>query len=168
MMDRLEWLDKTINRVEQALIVASLGSMIFIAFLQILLRNLWATGIPWGDLFLRNLVLWIGFIGAAIATREGKHINIDVISRWLSPSGKKGGQLIIHFFSFLICGFLTYAASKFIQNEAQMGNVTLWNIPAWIPAMILPITFGLMAFRFALHLLKNLPGIRREEREKER
>lgn len=168
MMDRLKRLDKTINRVEQGLLVASLGSMIFIAFLQILLRNLWATGLPWGDILLRNLVLWIGFVGAAIATREGRHINIDVMSRWLSPQGKDRVDLIIHLFSFLICGLLTYAASKFIKNEAQMGNVTLWNIPAWIPAMILPITFALMAFRFGLRLLKNLYGIGSEDQEKER
>lgn len=153
-MDRWERLDDGINRIEQILLVTSLGLMILIAFLQIVLRNLFATGLVWGDLFLRNLVLWIGFIGATIATKEGRHINIDVVSRWLPSAGKNLASKCTHGYSFLVCGLLTYAALKFIKNEAQMGNVTLFNIPAWIPELILPVTFGLMTFRFGLRLLK--------------
>ena len=68
MMDRLERMDEMIDRVEQTLVVSFLGFMIFIAFLQIVLRNDFSTGLDWGDSLLRNLVLWIGFIGATLAT----------------------------------------------------------------------------------------------------
>ena len=164
MMDRLDRLDDTINQIEQILLIASLGLMILIAFLQIILRNLFVTGLSWGDTFLRNLVLWIGFIGAATATREGRHINIDVTSRWLPPAGKILAYRCIHLFSFLICWLLTYAALKFLKHEAQMGNVTLFNIPAWVPELILPVIFGLMTFRFGLRLLKNAPRVEKTGR----
>src|SRR4030042_3169854 len=117
MMDRLDQIDQRIDRVEQILIVTFLSFMILIAFLQIVLRNFFTTGLSWGDPLLRNLVLWIGFIGATLATREGKHINIDVVSRWLPSLGKNVVTLIIHLFSFFICCLLTYAALKFIKNE---------------------------------------------------
>jgi len=155
-MDRWERVDEVIERVEQTLLVTFLGFMIVIAFLQIVLRNFFSTGLGWGDSLLRNLVLWIGFIGATLATREGKHINIDVVSRWLSSLGKNAVAFITHLFSFMICCLLTYAALKFIKNETEMGNVTFLNIPAWIPEMILPITFGLMTFRFGLRSFRNL------------
>jgi TRAP-type C4-dicarboxylate transport system permease small subunit len=145
--------------------------MIVIAFLQIVLRNLFFTGLDWGDQLLRNLVLWIGFIGATLATKEGKHINIDVISRWLPPLGKNVVTLIIHLFSFLVCCALTYATLKFIRNEVQMGQKTFLDIPAWIPEMILPITFGLMSLRFGVRSFRNLSEIGRRDiphdREKE-
>jgi C4-dicarboxylate transporter DctQ subunit len=170
-MDRWERMDEMINRVEHALIVSFLGSMIFIAFLQIVLRNFFSTGLDWGDSLLRNLVLWIGFIGATLATREGKHINIDVISRWLPSMGKNVVALIIHLFSFLVCCALTYATLKFVRNEIQMGQKAFLNIPAWIPELILPATFGLMSFRFGLRSFRNLSAIVRGEfphdREKE-
>jgi C4-dicarboxylate transporter DctQ subunit len=159
MMDGWERVDEVLDRIEQNLLVIFLSSMILIAFLQIVLRNFFATGLGWGDLVLRNLVLWVGFIGATLATREGKHINIDVVSRWLPPLWKNLVTLITHLFSFLICFLLTLAALKFIKNEAQMGNVTFLNIPGWIPALILPITFGLMTFRFGLRSLKNFSMI---------
>ncbi|MBP1700704.1 MAG: C4-dicarboxylate transporter permease, partial [Deltaproteobacteria bacterium] len=132
-----ERVDEAIERVEQTLIITFLGFMILLAFLQIFLRNFFATGLDWGDPLLRNLVLWIGFLGATLATREGKHINIDVVSRWLPSLGKNVVTLFIHLFSFFICCFLTYAALKFIKNEVQMENRTFLNIPAWIPEMIL-------------------------------
>lgn len=159
--DRWEQVDGAIDRVEQTLIVTFLGFMILLAFLQIFLRNFFATGLGWGDPLLRNLVLWIGFIGATLATREGKHINIDVVSRWLPSLGKNVVTLFIHLFSFFICCLLTYAALKFIKNEVQMDNRTFLNIPAWIPEMILPMTFGLMTFRFGLRSLKNLSEMKK-------
>lgn len=158
-MDRWERADEIIDRVEQILIVILLGIMILIAFLQIVLRNVFAIGFSWGDPLVRNLVLWVGFIGAAIAAREGKHINIYVLSQWMPSQWKSLIEVITQLFSFFICGLLSFAALKFIKNEAQMGSVTFLGIPAWVPQIILPITFGVMAFRFGLHSFKNLSMI---------
>jgi C4-dicarboxylate transporter DctQ subunit len=163
--------DEIMARVEQILLVTFLGFMIGIAFLQIVLRNFFSTGLNWGDSLVRNLVLWVGFIGATLATKEGKNINIDLVSRWLPSLGKNVVTLIIHLFSFFVCCGLTYAALKFIKNETQMGNITFLDIPAWIPEMILPLTFGLMTFRFGLRSIKTLSEIGKmsplHDREKE-
>jgi len=155
-VNRWERVDEVIARAEQTLIVTFLGFMILLAFSQIVLRNFFSTGLNWGDSLLRNLVLWIGFIGATLATKEGKHINIDVVSRWLPSLGKNIVTLMTHLFSLFICSLLTYAALKFIKNEVQMENRTFLNIPAWIPEMILPMTFSLMTFRFGLRSFKSL------------
>jgi len=155
-MDRWERMDEFMSRVEAALLVTFLGLMILVAFSQIVLRNLFFTGLDWGDSLLRNLVLWIGFIGATLATKDGKHINIDVVSRGLSPVGKNLVTGITHLFAFAVCCALTYATLKFIRNEMQMGQKTFLNIPVWIPELILPMTFSLMTFRFGLRFLKNL------------
>jgi TRAP-type C4-dicarboxylate transport system permease small subunit len=162
-MDRWERTDEAIDRLEQTLLVILLSVMILIAFLQIVLRNVFATGLAWGDPLVRNLVLWVGFIGAALATREGKHINIDLFSRWLPSLGKTFVEIINYLFSFFICSLLCFAALKFIKNEAQMGNIIFSRIPAWIPQIILPITFGVMAFRFGLQALKKLSQIMKRD-----
>jgi TRAP-type C4-dicarboxylate transport system permease small subunit len=162
MMDRWERADEVMARVEQTLMVTFLGFMILLAFLQIILRNFFSTGLDWADSLLRNLVLWIGFIGATLATKEGKHINLDVVSRGLPSLGKKAVALVTHLFSLMVCCGLTYAALKFIKNEVQMENMTFLNIPAWVPEMILPITFGLMTFRFGLRSFKDLAEMRKK------
>jgi TRAP-type C4-dicarboxylate transport system permease small subunit len=113
----------------------------------------------------------VGFVGATLATKEGKHINIDIVSRWMPSLGKNIATLITHLFSFFICCALTYAALKFIKNEVEMGNRTFLNIPVWIPETILPMTFSLMTLRFGLRSFKALFGMGQahplNDREKE-
>ena len=146
-------LDKHIGRLEKFLIAALLAVIIILAFGQIVLRNLFATGIDSGDSIVRYLVVWVGFIGAAIATKEGKHITIDVLSRWITGNGKSAIQFICHLSSAVICGLLTWAGIKFIWFEAQMGGTAFFNLPIWVPELIIPITFGLMTLRYTLRLI---------------
>jgi TRAP-type C4-dicarboxylate transport system permease small subunit len=163
-------LDQKIAGVEQVLVATLLSAMIAVAFLQIVLRNFFATGIDWGDALVRYLVVWVGFMGAAVATREGKHITIDVVSRWITGRGNRYIQIISHFFSAIICGLLTLAAVKFIRFEAQMGSSALLGLPVWVPELIIPATFGVMTLRYALRFLvataENFKHERYPEREK--
>ena len=158
-MNPWERIDEIIGRIEGTLLVVFLSLMIGVAFFQIVLRNVFATGLAWGDPLVRNLVLWTGFIGATLATREGRHINIDVISQRLSPLAKMAADAVTQFFASSICCLMTYAALKFIKNEIQLRTLTFLDMPAWIPELILPITFGLMTFRFGLRSFRSLSTI---------
>ncbi len=162
-MDIWDRIDQKISQVEQVFITVLLTMMILMAFSQIVLRNFFDTGISWGDSLVRYLVVWVGFIGAAIATREDKHINIDVVSRWLTGLQGNCIQFISHFFSTAVCGLLTLAAIKFIHFEAQMGSTTFFGLPVWIPEIIIPVTFGLMTLRFAIRFFREYAKVRRHE-----
>jgi TRAP-type C4-dicarboxylate transport system permease small subunit len=149
----LYFLDEKISRLEQILIATLLTMMILLAFSQIVLRNFFDTGIDWGDALVRYLVVWVGFIGAAIAAKEGKHITIDVLSRWITGAGSSAIQAISHFSSAAVCGLLTWAGIKFIWFEAQMGGTAFFKLPTWVPELIIPVTFGLMTLRYTLRLV---------------
>ena len=153
------WLDEKISRVESALVTVMLTLMILVAFCQIVLRNFFATGIDWGDTLVRYLVVWVAFIGAAIATKEGKHITIDFLSRWITGVGSTAILIISLLSSTVICGLLTIAAVKFVGFEAQIGSTIFFVFPAWVPALIIPVTFGLMTLRFAFHLVNEIARI---------
>ena len=167
-MNRWDKLDESIARVEKFLVVVFLSTLILTAFLQIILRNFFATGISWGDVLIRYLVLWVAFIGAALATREGRHINMEIFSRWVSDRGRAYLDCLSHLCSAGICGVLTYAAIKFIQFEAQMGSMTVLGLPIWVPELIIPLTFGLMTFRFALRFFRSYSNISDPDTKTER
>jgi TRAP-type C4-dicarboxylate transport system permease small subunit len=158
-MTRWTRLDEIIGRVEKFLVTLMLSVMILLAFFQIVLRNFFATGLAWGDPLVRYLVLWVGFTGATLAAREGKHIKIEVFSNWISDRGRLYLYVISNLVSTCICGLLTYAACTFIRNEAQIGSTTFFGMPVWLPQLIIPITFGLMTFRFALAFYLELSKI---------
>ena len=160
-------IDEKIGRVEQTLVTILLTMMILMAFFQIVLRNFFNSGISWGDSLVRYLVVWVGFIGAAIAAKEDKHIAIDVVSRWLTAPESNYIRIISHFFSVVICGLLTLAAIKFIRFEAQMGGTAFFKLPVWVPEIIIPVTFGIMTLRFAFRFLSEFGRIRRHDFKQE-
>jgi len=149
-------LDAKISQVETILVTILLTVMILMAFAQIVLRNFFSTGIDWGDALVRYLVVWVAFVGAAIATREGKHITIDLLSRWLTGIGPFAVQALANFISTVICSLLTVAAAKFIWFEAQMGGTAFLNLPVWVPELIMPVVFGLMTFRFLMGMFADI------------
>jgi TRAP-type C4-dicarboxylate transport system permease small subunit len=60
--------------VEDALLVLLLAAMVGLAATQIILRNLFDGAILWADPMLRVSVLWVGMIGAMVATVHGRRV----------------------------------------------------------------------------------------------
>jgi C4-dicarboxylate transporter DctQ subunit len=148
--------DDMLGWIEKYTLTVMLSVMVLLAFLQIILRNVFSSGISWGDPLVRYLVLWVGFIGASLATKEGKHITIEVFSRGFSGGGNPYLSAISNLISALVCVLLVFAGWTFVRNEAQMGGTTFLQIPLWIPQIIIPITFAFMALRFTLRFFAEL------------
>lgn len=142
-------IDEFIAHLEQVVLAGSLTLMVTVAFLQIVLRNFFDTGLSWGDELVRYCVIWVGFLGAALATREGKHIRMDLVSRWLPTKHQWALQAFVHLVSTVISAILTLAAIKFVRVEAQMGAETFFGPATWIIALVIPVTFGTMTIRYA-------------------
>ena len=143
------------EKIENILVIIILTVMILLAFTQVILRNFFSTSIFWGDIFLRHMVLWIGFIGASLATREGRHINIDALSRLLSHHTKLLSQTIVNLFSAVVSFFLMQAAIGFIGMEKDSGTIVFSSIPTWFAQIIIAIGFGIMMLRFFIKFLEN-------------
>jgi len=163
VMRFIEKLNSWIEKAETIVLIFVLGIMVIFAFLQVVLRNIFHEGILWGDIFLRHLVLWVGFIGASLATREKKHINIDVFSRLLSERGKIVSRFITNLLSVFICYLLADAGWTFVQDEQMMGTEIFVDFPAWYLQIIIPIGFFLMSFRFLTLALENIVDVFRTQ-----
>jgi TRAP-type C4-dicarboxylate transport system permease small subunit len=133
--------------------------MIGLACLQIFLRTFFSSGFLWADPLLRYLVLWSGMLGAVVATREGKHIAIDIIT-YLAPEGAKTWiRLAINLFSVAVSVVLTWAACIFVRNEAMYGSSSLLSVPSWIWNLVFPLAFGMIAFHFLVALLMDFSAL---------
>jgi TRAP-type C4-dicarboxylate transport system permease small subunit len=130
--------------------------MVLLAFLQVVLRNLLDQGILWADILLRNLVLWVGFIGASLATREEKHISIDLLTRFLPGKWKNLSRFFMNIFALLICLLLAEAGWTFVMDEKLYGTKIFGEVPAWYFQIIIPLGFLLMAFRFCIISLQHI------------
>ena len=139
-----------ITLIEDALLVAILGAMVCIAAAQILLRNLFDMGLAWGDPSLRVLVLWVGLMGAITASRDNKHINIDVLLRFFGRRARAFFGAVVGAFTLLVCGIVAFYAARFVFLDFKIGITAFAGIPVWILDLILPAGFGLIALRYLL------------------
>ncbi len=141
---------KAINAFEDGLLVLILSSMIIFAVYQIISRNLLGEGVVWIDPLLRTLVLWVGLSGAVVATRTDNHIRIDVFAKYFPPHILKYIQRIVYLFTISVCLLIAWHAARFVYSEYEYETIAFSGVPAWITALIIPVSFTLIAIRYAL------------------
>jgi TRAP-type C4-dicarboxylate transport system permease small subunit len=98
-LDRIRKFDAGIARGEGAIAAVVLLSMIFLASVQALFRNLTyldlsfandaLTQLAWIDEFLKKGTLWLAFVGASLAAREDRHIALHILPTLLNDQGKR-------------------------------------------------------------------------------
>jgi TRAP-type C4-dicarboxylate transport system permease small subunit len=157
-MNILKRIDKALTRVEEAVLITLLSVMVVMAFLQVVLRNLFSSGIFWADILLRHLLLWLGFLGAAIATSENRHINIDALRRFLSPNIRASVEVLTNLFATGICYLLAKASWTFVLGEIADHRTIFENIPSWYAQIIIPVGFGLLALHFLIRAVIRATG----------
>ncbi len=145
---------------ENALLSFLLGLMITIGAMQIIQRNFFSTAFIWSDELLRLLVLWLGLVGAIAASRDDKHITIDILSQFLSEKKNLALRLVLDLFTVITCAILAWHGGRFVQMEREFGSIVLNNLPAWILEAIIPVSFGLIAYRYAVFFFKHLNRLR--------
>ena len=149
-------LDAFGRAAEDAVLVAILTGMILLAAGQILLRNFFQVGFIWGDELLRLLVLWVAVAGAVAASRSDKHINIAILDRFLPGKLQTAARLLVDVFTSAICGIVTWHSLQFVRTSHEFGDVLLGGVPAWLLQSVLPIGFGLIAYRYGLFAIRDL------------
>ncbi len=147
-MNVLQRLDALLNKFEGALLIFFLAVILVMAFLQVVLRNVFSYGFLWADIVLRHLVLWIAFLGASLATSQERHISIDALTRFLPERAKHAARVLTNLFAAVVCYYFMTASFAFVQSEAEAGTTLSANIPVWYAEVIIPVGFGLLVIHF--------------------
>lgn len=138
----------SLHRLENALLVFLLTLMIVLASTQIVLRNLFDSGLLWIDPLLRVLVLWLGLLGATVATRDNKHIRIDLLSRYFAEKTHHLIELVAGQVSAWTCLIIAWFGMRWIGLDYADGIRSFGGIPAWMLEVIVPLSFALIGLRF--------------------
>jgi TRAP-type C4-dicarboxylate transport system permease small subunit len=154
---------KIVTWTENALLIAMLALMVSLAASQILLRNFFDISIHGADQMLRLLVLWVAFLGAIAASREGKHIHVDAIARWLPDRIKSAVVALTDLFTLVVCLVLAWQALRFMRSAQVSGEMAFGSLPVWVAELILPLGFTLIALRYGLRFIHHVQQARGRE-----
>jgi len=151
------WAERTFRRwsgwvdwLERSLLTLLVTGMVLLAALQILLRNVWHTGLNWAEPLLGMALLWLTLLGALAAAGLGRHLSIDLAAALLPKKVSVWISRLISLFSAVICVLLAWAAGRYIGFQREMDMGVLLDIPLWKFYQVIPAAFWLMAFRFAV------------------
>jgi len=143
------WIDR-LHRAEDGLLALLLTIMIVLAGTQILMRNLLDSGFVWIDPLLRVLVLWLGLIGATVATRHNKHIRIDLLSRYFERNTHRLIQVVVGQISGWTCLVIAWYGMDWIRLDYADSVTSFAGLPAWSIEIIVPLAFALIGVRYFL------------------
>jgi TRAP-type C4-dicarboxylate transport system permease small subunit len=150
----LDTLERSARRLENGLLVVLLGVLVVLASSQILLRNVFSTSFAWGDEAVRLLVLWLALVGAIAASRDGRQIRIDVLPRLLPEHWLWMPEAVTAAFTTVVCTALAWHSTRFVLDSHAFGDTVLDEQPAWLVQVILPIGFGIMAYRYLARAIR--------------
>ena len=148
MTEAASRLERTIERIETAIIAVLVLAMVVLAGAQILLRNLFETGFAWADPLLRAMVLWTAMLGALAAARDDKHIGLDLLTHFLHGRTRRIVRTIALLFAAAICAAMAWYGGKLVAVDLD-GGAPVGAIPGWVIELILPVGFALLALRLA-------------------
>jgi len=158
-VNRPGWL-KRIERfffaAEDAILIGLLSAMILIGASQIFMRNVLGEGLGWADESQRLLVLWIGLLGAMAASRDGRQLRIDLVSRYLDGYLRRGIEAFADLLTASASGLIAWYALEFVRESRAFGDELVGGIPAWLVQGILPLAFAVIALR---HLASGVAAV---------
>ena len=116
---------KYLDRILEGLLFAALAAMSTVVFTNVFCRFVLHFSLSWGDELAQVLLVWLTFLGAAVATRDKAHYAFDYLVRNLPTRLGKFFVLLGHLIVIAMTAGLLYWS----------GRVT-WEIRAWVmPAM---------------------------------
>ena len=154
----LERLDRLGRTAENTALVVLLGTMIVVAVGQIVLRELFNTGLVWASGVLKLIVLWLTMLAAIAACRDDRHIRVDAISHLLPRGALRVLRTVVDLFAAGVCLMIAWQAYRYLQLEIEFGDTVIIDTPAWMVHAIVPVGFLVTSYRFLISSARSAMG----------
>ncbi len=136
------------HRTENLAVAFALLAMSLLPVLEMLLRGLFNLGIPGSIGYVQNLTLWVGFLGAIIASRERRHLNLSTAKLVLPAGLRPVIEAATAVISVAVSACLFWASLQFVMSEmADPVRIGGW-LPLWCMEAVLPLSFLVITLRF--------------------
>lgn len=149
---------RCVHGVESALLYLLVTLLLGLSVYQIVLRNVFDGGLYWADPLLRVIVLWLAMVGAMVASREGGHIKIDVLSHYLGERALAYTGVLTALFSAAVCFIAAWYGTLFVAEEREYGMTAFADVPAWWCEAIIPFGLLVIGLRFLLEAWQVMRG----------
>jgi tripartite ATP-independent transporter DctM subunit len=148
---------RAVRRLEHGFLIFALLAAAFLPLADTLGRP-FGVHVPAGAAYLQQVVLWLAFLGGLVATRERRHLSLSTAELFGEGRVRQAGRVLAGAVSAATVGILTYAAVGLVLANREEGRTLMGGVSVWLLELVMPVTLGLMALRFAWGASKGWLG----------
>lgn len=138
---------RALHALETGLLVLMVLALVGLTGAQIVARLAFDGGWAWIDPVTRAMVLWTAMLGALVAARDDRHINLDALTRMLRGRPLRIARFLTLGFAAAVCALLAWYAWQLVALDRESATVAFGPVMAWHVELVLPSGFGLLALR---------------------
>jgi C4-dicarboxylate transporter DctQ subunit len=151
----MRWLE----HLEEGLIAFLMAGMTVITFMQVVARYVFNYSFVWALELTGVLFAWLIFAGMSYGVRVGAHIGVDALVRSLSRGAARAVGMLAAVLCIAYAVIVTVGGYQYVQKMYDVGILMQdLPIPQWLPRVILPLGFALLALRFGQLLYRLAAG----------
>ena len=114
--------------------------------IEVISRIFNSTGIVASSVLVQHLTLWVGFLGAVIATRRNKLLSLTTKPLFSTTKIIEWKNLVAKITSIFIVLLLAYGSWELVQVEMDFPVKIAPFISRWFAQLIMPVGFLFIAF----------------------
>ena len=151
----MRWLEK----LEEVLITLLMAVMTLVTFGQVVARYVFNYSFVWALELTGVLFAWLVFVGMSYGVRVGAHIGVDAVVRLLGPRSARAVGILAALLCIVYALIVAWGGWQYVLKMHEVG-ILMQDIPVqqWIPRIVLPLGFLLLAFRFLQALVRIARG----------
>jgi C4-dicarboxylate transporter DctQ subunit len=141
----MRWLE----RLEEALVAVLMAAMTIITFVQVVARYAFNYSFTWALELNSVLFAWLIFVGMSYGVRVGAHIGIDAVVKSVPPAVARALGMVGAALCTVYALIVTVGGWQYVRKMFDVG-IDMEDLPIqqWVPRIIVPLGFALLALRF--------------------
>lgn len=152
----LELIGAALRRCTELVVMLLMAILVVIVVAGVFFRYVLGSSIPWSEEIGRYLMIWLGFLGASLALREGLHVGVELVVRSVPPrvAASLRGLARAAVAAFLLV--VTYHGVSLVTNLWDQMSPVAGIRMTW-PYLAIPVGSLLMLIQLATSA-KPAPG----------
>ncbi len=146
-----------LDRLVAFIVVALLVAMTAITSAGVFWRYIMNDALSWAEELGCYMLVWVSFLGAALATYRGTHIGIDVVYDRLPRWAQRILDILVNGAIVVFMGAILLSSLKILPVVHTRISPTLF-ISMDIPYLVLPVSAGIIIFQTLVRMLPE-PGV---------
>lgn len=158
---RIDALVGVLNRIIKYVLIALVLAMASILLLQIISRFVVFFPLPWSQELLQYMNIWMVFLGAGLAVKEGGHIRVELLRERFPKGFKRPFDIFSNALSLSLVVFVAVQAYTLVGRTAKQSFGSFPLAMSWFYLSLL-LGCSLMAVNYVLIIVHEVSGMRKE------